>query len=162
MEHRIEILTEKKLTGQRIIMSFANNKTYELWHGFMPRRKEIKNNIGTNLYSLQIYAPLFFDNFNPHKEFEKWAAVEVTDYNVIPPEMHTLTLPGGLYVVFNYIGAASEAAPAFQFILGTWLPNSEYILDNRPHFEILGEKYKNEDPASEEEIWIPIRRYEKK
>ncbi|MFM9945765.1 MAG: GyrI-like domain-containing protein, partial [Bacteroidia bacterium] len=42
-------------------------------------------------------------------------------------------------------------------IYGTWIPNSEYNLDNRPHFEILGEKYKNNHPDSEEEIWIPIK-----
>jgi AraC family transcriptional regulator len=29
-------------------------------------------------------------------------------------------------------------------------------LDDRPHFEVLGEKYKNNDPTSEKEIWIPI------
>ncbi len=38
------------------------------------------------------------------------------------------------------------------------LPNSEYELENRPHFEVLGEKYKNNDPNSEEEIWIPIKK----
>lgn len=41
--------------------------------------------------------------------------------------------------------------------LKTWLPASDYNLDNRPHFEVLGEKYKNNDPTSEEEIWIPIK-----
>jgi AraC family transcriptional regulator len=30
-------------------------------------------------------------------------------------------------------------------------------LDNRPHFEILGEKYKQGSPDSEEEIWIPVK-----
>lgn len=27
----------------------------------------------------------------------------------------------------------------------------------QPHFEVLGEKYKDNDPTSEEEIWIPIK-----
>lgn len=45
----------------------------------------------------------------------------------------------------------------FQYIFGTWLPASGYYLDNRPHFEILGHKYKNNDPDSEEEIWIPVK-----
>lgn len=45
-----------------------------------------------------------------------------------------------------------------EYIYGSWLPNStEYARDNRPHFEILGEKYKNNDPESEEEIWIPVK-----
>jgi AraC family transcriptional regulator len=157
MEPGIESLPEKKLIGKRLKMSFSDNRTPELWKGFMPRRKEIQNSIGSELYSLQIYEPLFFDNFNPDTEFEKWAAVEVTDFDTVPDDMETFTLSGGLYAVFLYRGVASNAAGTFQYILGTWLPDSDYSLDNRPHFEILGDKYKYEDPDSEEEIWIPVK-----
>jgi AraC family transcriptional regulator len=123
----------------------------------MLQRREIKNPVGKVLYSMQIYDPSFFNNFDPDREFEKWAAIEVTDFDKVPGDMETFTLTGGLYAVFLYKGAASAAAGTFQYILGSWLPESEYKLDNRPHFEILGEKYINEDPASEEEIWIPIK-----
>jgi AraC family transcriptional regulator len=157
MEPRIETIAEKKLVGKRLAMSFANNRTGDLWRSFMPRRKEIINNIGTDLYSVQIYKPLFFNHFDPDAEFEKWATVWVADIATVPVEMETFILPGGLYAVIEYRGAASDAAKTFQYILGTWLPNSDYTLDNRPHFEILGEKYKNDQPDSEEELWIPIR-----
>jgi AraC family transcriptional regulator len=157
MQPRIETLTEKKLIGKRIIMSFSNNKTGELWKSFMPRQKEIKNSIGTELYSMQIYPPMFFNNFSPNTEFEKWATIEVTDFDTVSDEMESMILKGGLYAVFLHKGPSSAGPKIFQYILGTWLPNSEYTLDNRPHFEILGEKYKNEDPSSEEEIWIPIK-----
>jgi AraC family transcriptional regulator len=157
MEPRIETNKEIKVIGKKMLMSFSRNTTFELWNGFMPRRKEIQNAIGTDLYSIQIYSPLFFDNFNPNTQFEKWAAIEVTDFETIPHEMEALALPGGLYAVFLYHGAASQADQTFQYIFGTWIPNSGYSLDNRPHFEILGKKYKNEDPDSEEEIWIPIK-----
>ncbi|HKC68966.1 MAG TPA: GyrI-like domain-containing protein [Bacteroidia bacterium] len=156
MEHRIETLQEKKLVGKRILTSFSNNKTAELWKGFMPHRKEITNNIGTDLYSLQIYPPLFYENFNPHADFEKWATVEVTDFTNVPTGMENFILKSGLYAVFLYKGPASSSAP-FEYIFRTWLPNSNYALDNRLHFEILGVKYKNESPESEEEIWIPIK-----
>jgi len=46
MTPRIETLTEKKLIGKRLTMTFSENKTFDLWHSFMPRRKEIENNIG--------------------------------------------------------------------------------------------------------------------
>jgi AraC family transcriptional regulator len=157
MKPRIETLTEKKLIGKRMIMSFSNNKTFELWRSFMPRRKEIKNNIGTELYSIEVYAPLYFNNFNPNAEFEKWAAIEVADFETIPNEMETITLPDGLYAVFVHKGPASTGPKTYQYIFGTWLPNSDFLLDNRPHFARMGEKYKNEDPNSEEEIWIPIK-----
>ena len=154
----IKILTEKKLIGKRIKMTFADNKTSELWRNFMPRRREIRNNLTDELISMQVYDNSFdFNNFNQDILFEKWAAIEVTDFDTIPDGMESFTLTGGLYAVFIHKGAASQGAKTFQYIFGTWLPGSDYFLDNRPHFEILGEKYKNEDQNSEEEVWIPIK-----
>ncbi len=141
-----------------MIMSLSVNKTGELWKSFMPERKEIQNNIGTELYSLQVYDRNYFNPFSPDKKFEKWAAIEVTYFNNVPDGMETSQLNGGLYAVFIHHGAASTGPKTFSYIFGTWLPNSEYTLDNRPHFEILGDKYKNDDPDSEEEIWIPIKK----
>jgi len=123
----------------------------------MPRRKEIRNNLTTELFSVQVYPSSFnFNDFDLTAEFEKWAAVEVADFDTIPDEMETFTLKGGMYAIFHYIGLSTETS-IFQYIYGTWLPGSDYLIDNRPHFEILGEKYRNNDPASEEEIWIPIK-----
>ena len=159
MTPKIEVLTEKKLIGKRMSMNFAADKTFELWKSFMPGRKEIKNNLTSDFFSMQVYDKSFdFKNFNSDSTFEKWAAIEVEDFNTIPDEMECFTLKGGLYAVFIHKGAARTGAKTFQYIFGTWLPNSGYSLDNRPHFEILGEKYKHEDPNSEEEIWIPIKR----
>jgi AraC family transcriptional regulator len=155
---RIEILPGKKLIGKRIEMTFSNNRTFELWNGFMIRRKEIRNNLTSELFSMQIYdSPSYFENFNPETIFEKWAAVEVADFNTVPVGMETYILKGGLYAVFIHKGASITGQKAFQYIYGTWLPSSDYLLDDRPHFEILGEKYKNNDPDSEEEIWIPVK-----
>jgi len=70
MQPRIEILPEKKLVGKSIKMSLANNKTNELWSSFMPKKREIKNTIGSDLYSIQIYDKLLnFKDFNPQTEF---------------------------------------------------------------------------------------------
>ncbi len=91
-------------------------------------------------------------------EFEKWAAIEVADHNSIPEGMDSFSLESGLYAVFIHKGAASKGPETFQYIFGNWLPGSSYELDKRPHFEILGEKYKNDDPESEEEIWIPVKK----
>jgi AraC family transcriptional regulator len=155
---RIKTLDTKKFIGKRILMSFSKDKTHELWQAFMPRRKEIRNIIGTELYCIQVYDSNFnFSNFDLNKNFEKWAAIEVTGFESVPAEMETFTLPGGLYAVFIHKGAASTGPKTYQYIFGTWLPNSIYALDNRPHLDILGEKYRNDDPNSEEEIWVPIK-----
>lgn len=158
MNPEIRILPTKKLVGKSLEMSYVNNKTGELWRSFMPRRKEINNNIGSELYSMQIYHGIFdFQNFNPSNTFTKWAAIEVTDFEHIPEEMKSYTLKGGLYAVFTHKGSSLDFQRTFQYIFDVWLPNSDYIVDDREHFELLGEKYKNESPDSEEEIWIPIK-----
>ena len=157
MEPRIEILTERKLIGQRLTMSLADNQTFKLWKAFMPRRNEINNKLTTELFSVQVYPHSFDFGFtNLNAEFEKWAAVEVANFETVPNEMESFTLAGGLYSVFDYKGLNTDTG-IFQYIFGTWLGNSKYLLDDRPHFEILGDKYKNNDPGSEEEICIPIK-----
>ena len=152
----IELLNEKKLVGLHLTMSLAANRTPELWKNFMPRRNEIVNKKSGDFFSLQIYNFNHFSNFSVNNEFEKWACVEVSDFNPIPTGMDPLTLQGGLYAVFEHKGSSTDHR-IFDHIFGTWLPGSAYTLDNRPHFEVLGEKYKNNDPNSEEEIWIPIK-----
>ncbi|WKN45916.1 GyrI-like domain-containing protein [Tunicatimonas pelagia] len=157
MKSRIEIIEEIKLVGKKVRMSVANNQTQELWQGFMPNRATIKNTIGTALYSVEVYDNLdFFEQFSPTQEFDKWAAVQVRNYESVSEDMEQLMIPAGLYAVFLYQGKASEAITAYQYIYGNWIPNSDYNLDDRPHFALMGEKYKNDDPTSEEEFWIPV------
>ena len=156
IEPGIRTIGPRKLVGKKLTMSLACNRTSELWRGFMPRRKEISNISGTELYSMQIYDNHYFKNFDPGKEFEKWAAIEVTEFESIPEDLESIVMPGGLYAVFFYKGSSRDTK-IFQYIFTNWLPDSGYTLDNRPHFEILGENYKNGDPGSEEEIWIPVK-----
>lgn len=157
MTPRIEKINENKLVGKRLTMSFANYRVGELWQSFMPKYKEIKNNLNSDLVSMAIYQSNHFTNFKPTNEFERGATVEVSDFNNVPREMETYMLPAGFYAVFLHKGDAKEFASTFRYILEVWLPGSDYFLDDRPHFEVLGEKYKNNDPQSEEEIWIPIK-----
>ncbi|MDZ4720700.1 MAG: GyrI-like domain-containing protein, partial [Roseiflexaceae bacterium] len=150
MKPRIETLTEKKLVGTRMSMSLSNNKTSELWRSFMPRRREIQNNLTSEMFSMQVYdQPV--DLGNLHQAFEKWAAIEVADFDTIPDGMESFVLTGGLYAVFHYQGSSTDTK-IFHSIFGTWLPNAPYVLDNRPHFELLGATYKHMDPNSEEDI----------
>lgn len=157
MKPSIVQLSKKKLMGLHITMSLANNKTGDLWKSFMQRRKEITNNLSNDLISLQVYNPIYFQDFKPTTTFEKWATTEVSDFNAVPKGMDTLVLESGLYAVFNYKGSSANT-DIYQYIFGVWLKNSEYLLDDRPHFEVLGKNYKNADPSSEEEIWIPIKK----
>lgn len=159
MTPQIVSLEETKLIGNKLSMSFARDRTAELWRSFTPRRKEIKNAANQDLFSVELYPDTnFFVKFGPEKEYEKWAAIEVSDFDVIPDGMEKLIIPHGLYAVFHYIGKPSEAQNTFRFIYGDWLPKSKYTMDDRPYFALMGEKYKGEDRESEEDFWIPIRK----
>jgi AraC family transcriptional regulator len=157
MNVRIENLREKKLIVLTQKMSIAENKTFLLWNSFMKRNSEIKNAISSDLYSVQIYNDDYFKEFNSKLEFTKMAGLEVNSFENIPDKMEAFVLKTGKYAVFGYNGNQNDAGEAFQYIFKEWLPNSGFSLDNRPHFEILGEKYKNNNDESEEEIWIPIK-----
>lgn len=157
MQPRIATLPQKRFVGKQLSMSFGDNRTFELWQSFMPQRKAIKYQFGTELYSIEIYPANFFISFNPRVTFQKWAAVEIFDLQLIPPGMESITVPGGLYAVFVHKGPASDGPKTYRYIFTDWLPQSDFILDERPHFAVMGEKYKNNDPDSEEELWIPVK-----
>jgi AraC family transcriptional regulator len=155
IQPRFESLKEKKLVGKYVTMSLANNKTFDLWRSFMPERMKIQNRISNDMISMRVYSELL-QLKNIEQQFEKWAVVEVSDFDNVADGMKTFILKEGLYAVFDYKGLNTDNR-IFIYIFNEWLPNSNYELDERPHFEVLGEKYRNNDPESEEEIWIPIR-----
>ena len=159
MQPQIISIPSKKILGKKMRMSLLDDHTVELWQFLMPRRKEIRNKLSSDLFSVHVFDEnLYFKDLAPETEFEKWAAVEISEYTEVPEGMETLEIPAGLYAVFNYKGAANAAASMFQYIFETWIPASDYEIDYRPHFALMGEKYKGNDPDSEEEIWVPVKR----
>ena len=148
-------IAETLLVGMHLEMSLQQDQTAALWGSFGPFIKTISNRLDTYRYSLQEYPAHYFDQFNPALTFKKWALVAVKDHTNVPEACEKFTIPGGGYAVFHHKG---NDIRIFQYIYSHWLPSSGFTLDQRPHFELLGEKYKNGDPASEEDIYIPIRK----
>lgn len=155
-EPQIITFPETNLIGLSRKMSFGQNTTHLLWQQFMPRRNEIPA-MSSDLFSVQIYPEGFIDEFNSSTEFDKWAATAVSVTVAPPVGKEKVTIPKGTYAVFQYKGNPVNGAEVFRYILTKWLPQSGYRLDNRPHFEILGEKYKNDSDESEEAIYIPVK-----
>lgn len=155
MSPLIKTFQTTKFIGKNLSFTYADYRAFELWSSFMPRRREIQNAIGLELYNIQVN-PENFD-FQPNTPFTKWSAIAVTSFDFVPNGMETLEIPEGLYAVFHYKGNQINVAEFFNSIYTQWLPNSDYELDIRPQFEILSEKYKKDDPNSEEEIWIPVK-----
>lgn len=142
------------IIGKSIEMSLSNNLTGQLWQSFMPHRKEITNATSSDLYSLQVYPP----GFTPDATFIKWAGCPVQSFDQIPAGMESLVIPEGEYAVFEHKGPPSGFQKTFGYIMGQWLPSSKYIFDDRPQFEIMGDRYLGQDnPESIEDVYIPIK-----
>lgn len=155
----IKVELEKIIVGQRVQMSLVENKTQELWKAFGPRRKEIANPSCLGSYSIQVYDESFFQKeFSPATLFFKWAGVAVQNTLVVPDGMQVLIIPAGKWAVFQYQGITSKFYKMAQYIYQDWLPNSEYQLDHRPHFEYMPPDYLGPmHPDATEEVWIPIK-----
>jgi len=159
MKPKIIELEKKKLIGISVKTSLAQNNIPQLWNTFMPRIDEIVNKIDSGCYEIHPFDSEFkMENFTEDMEFEKWAAVEVDNFNNIPDGLKALTIEGGKYAIFEHKGTMSNIQFSFDYVYGTWLPNSEYKLDQRADFEVYGKQYYGpENPESITELWIPIK-----
>jgi len=153
LPHRIEIIEPKKLIGLSITTSFQEDKTPIVWGKFMMRRNEINNRTSDKLFSLQIYP----ENFSPNQSFTKYALAEISDFDNIPDGFETFELESGKYLVFTYKGKAENGPELFRYIFQNFVPENNFEVGNRPHFEIFGDDYNPKSDSAKEEIWIPIK-----
>lgn len=156
---RIVEIKPKILVGSRVQCSLKEDKTGALWQQFMPKRKNIQHRVNQDYISAQKFDGLLdLLSFTEETEFEKWAAVEVSKIGDIPEGLEQLNIEGGKYAVFIHRGLLSDFQKTKSYIFEVWLPESDFSLDDRVHFEVMGEKYYGPtDANSEEEIWIPVR-----
>ncbi|MCG6139889.1 GyrI-like domain-containing protein [Leptospira mtsangambouensis] len=156
MDSEIVEVDQKIIVGMKLEISLLENQTQTLWQRFMPKLNSISNRLDNNLISMSIYSSDYFQSFNPSNRFMKWAGVEVSEESTFSDGLEIIKIPKGTYVRFLYKGLPSQAGPFYQSIFQEWFPRSGYRLDKRPHFEEMGDKYKNNDPSSEEMIYMPV------
>ncbi len=138
--------------------SLLQNNAKKIWSQFMPRRNSIKHKKNTSFLSIQVYPKgLDMADFTPQTEFITRAGIEVTNLSLIPEGMDSFIIPQGLYAIFEHQGATRDFHKTSKYIYEEWLPTSGYVLDDRPHFEVLDERYLGPDhPDSIEDVYIPI------
>lgn len=152
MNPNIKTCSEIKVIGlsSKIKMNELH-KIVALWKQFMPRKHEIENLASEELIALQIYS----DFNNLEEPLDIWACAEVVSLEKMPQNMKSFTIPSGKYAVFVHKGM--DASLTYQNIMTKWLPTSGYEIDDRPHFQVMGEKYKNGSLDSEEDFYVPVR-----
>lgn len=159
MTPQIKTIPPKMLVGMHTTVSQKKDDTIPMWQGFMPKRREIEKRLNDKeYYSIQVFKGLMdFNTFGPDTTFENWAAVEVSEFYRLPNGMDKFTIEGGTYAVFLHKGPANAFMKTLGYILNTWLPTSDYELDERVHFQVIQEGYNPMDANAEEELWIPVK-----
>lgn len=149
-------LPARQVIGKRMEMSQAADQTPALWQRFMPHKKNIPG--AGNLISTNLYPAGYFNRFDPAARFEKWAATEVAGPAEPPDGLESFIIPAGLYAGILYRGLPQDFFATGRYVYSEWLPQSGYAMDQRPHFFVMGHRYKHNDPSSEEEFWIPVKK----
>lgn len=153
---RFESLPPIPVVGMKMEMNFVVDKTTELFRTFMPQRKNI-DAINADIYCIQEFdGPINYSKFDPGKMYFKRAAMAVTEDALIPENMEKFVIPGGEYLVFTFKGIPADFPEVLRHVFTEYLPLKGYAPDHRPHFQLLGEKYKNNDANSEEWVFVPV------
>ena len=118
MQPTIKNFEERTLIGMWKSMSLSNNRTYELFSDFMPRRKEITDLKDERNFDIRIYPEGYFGDFSPSRDFVKWAGAEVAQVVEIPRDLEVFVLGAGSMLSFT-IRDDLTIQPSF----GTSLPN---------------------------------------
>lgn len=129
-----------------------------LWKKLHKNKQTIKNRLNLKFtVSLDDYSGNTACE-EKHPAFDYYAAVEVSVPQELAPDMDTITLPKGKYVVFSYRGRAQDSLePVMNYIYKEWFPQSSCQLNEQAPFDLTryGEEV-DEKGQSAIEVWIPI------
>lgn len=68
------------------------------------------------------------------------------------------TLPGGLFATYSFYDTIDQFVLAYQHVYGLWLPNSDYVADDRPCLELcLNNPALDEAGKARIDLCVPIK-----
>ena len=139
---------------------FSKSTTAEippLWCKFVQRVGELKNADPIVCYGYCDQP----EDVPDGKEFRYMACVEVKEQEDIPKDMTAVKVPAKQYAVFTHKGAVNEIGRTYDYIYGTWLPESGYEADGCHDFEYYDERFNSQnpmDPQSEVDVYVPVKK----
>jgi len=145
-----------QLIGKQTRTSLAQNQTPQLWKSLKTEAMKVSPDPEQLQFAVRCYEAN--PTFIPTEEYTAWAAFSYSDGHAALPGMQEFEIPGGLYAKFLHSGSQEQFIELMRHIFMEWMPDSEYSLDDRPHFERFNFDYKPGDTNSNEELFIPIQR----
>jgi AraC family transcriptional regulator len=154
MEPRIVQLNQLILVGRPYFGDSADNKFGQAWDRFFPYEKAISNRTNEKVfYGVEDYGP----EFEQTHQWMYFPSTQVSSLDEIPTGLFGRTLPAATYAVFTAKGGIPKLHDTFMYAYMTWLPASEYESAYPFDFEYYDERFKDQDPNSEIDIFIPVK-----
>ncbi len=127
----------------------SNNEIPQLWEQFGPKMGILPHRVDAQTcYGV-------CDAFDEEaKVFDYIAGCEVKPGEQMPKGIVTRAIPAQTYAVFTT--TLPEIQATMGYIYGTWMPSSEYKRGDGPEFELYGEDFDPDDPASRLYIYVPV------
>lgn len=149
-------LDELKLVGIQFYYDLSQkNDLSEPWQMLMDNLNEIKHLSQPCKYFQVQY---WLDNQTTNGIFF-YAAVQVDRVEDLPLALTAKIIPSQDYFKFKHKGRSNEVHYTYDYIYGTWLPDTSFQLDSAFNFELYGDEYLgpyNDESISE--IYIPMKK----
>ncbi len=154
MEPRIVKLDKLTLIGRPYFGDAEGNKFAQAWDRFFPFAKEITPRVNENAwYGVEMYGP----EFEKDHQWMYFPSTEVGSLDAIPEALFAKVLPAATYAVFTVKGGIPKISETFMYAYGSWIPASPYEVAHPYDFEYYDERFKDDDPDTELDLYIPIR-----
>ena len=128
------------------------------WDIFLKVKEQAKWKDDKRVYGVEFFTEEFYRE-------NKWfymVAMELPDLSEIPMNMVSKVIPKNTYAVFTAKGGIKNLPKTSQYGHKEWLPQSKYEEADWFEFELYDERFMDiDDPASEIDIYIPIREEDK-
>lgn len=137
------------VAGLRITTKPKSPEIPKLWGAFVPRICELPN-VSEPYASYGVMA-------STENGLDYMAGNPVNDATDLPAGMSAWEISENTYAVFE--STVPTLPETFDYIFGSWLPNSEYEQGSGPLLERYGENFSPENPVVD--IYIPVQKAEK-
>lgn len=91
------------------------------------------------------------------ENFEYIIGVMVEKTDQIDEGYVTKVVPAQKYAVFTHKGLLTTLMGTYEYIFGDWANKTDYKVDEHLNFEWYDNRFKDNDPTSEFDIYVPIK-----
>lgn len=153
MEPKIVELGAFTLVGLRYFGENKNQEIPKLWGEFNGKQNLIKSRKADSPYiGLCIMEPCTSDKF----EFEYVSGLMVDSTADMDPQFVARDVSASKYAVFTHKGLLKNLMETYQYIFGVWAKKTDHKINELLNFEWYDDRFKDNDPSSEFDIYIPI------